>query len=240
MSEVRLSTEPRTDFGKGAARRVRRASRVPAVVYGHGTEPQHLTLPGHETALALVKGTNVLLRLDSGDGEQVVMPKEVQRDPIRGFLEHVDLVVIRQGETVTVDVPVTLVGESGADVVATQGLNTLSVSAPATDMPQGFEVDVEGLAVGESVTAGQVPLGEGVTLLTDAEEVVVSVQSATAEETEADLETAEAELGAGDTGATEQDAAQAEVGDGVTDGETGTGDVVPGADEQSGGPADAA
>lgn len=239
MSEVRLTAQPRTTFGKGAARAVRRADRVPVVVYGHGTDPVHLTLPGHDTALALAKGSNVLLTLETPDGDAVVIPKDVQRDPIRGFVEHVDLVIVRTGEKVTVDVPISLTGEQGADVVALQGLNVLSVLAPAVAMPQGYEVDTEGLGVGDTVTAGQVDLGEGVELLTDPDEVVVSVQSASTADTEAELEASEAELGAAGAGAAEQDAAQAEVGDGITDGATGTGDVVPGSEESSGGPSDA-
>ena len=115
-SEVKIAAEPRTEFGKGAARRIRRANKVPAVLYGHGTDPVHITLPGHDLMLAL-KTANALLSIELAGNSQLALPKQVQRDPIRGFIEHADLLIVRQGEKVTVDVPVLLVGEAAPDTM---------------------------------------------------------------------------------------------------------------------------
>jgi large subunit ribosomal protein L25 len=112
VSEVRIAAEPRTEFGKGAARRVRRANKVPAVLYGHGDAPRHYSLPGHELMLALKHDANQLLTLQTEDGDQLALPKAVVRDPLKGHLEHVDLVAVRKGERVTVEVPVQLTGEA--------------------------------------------------------------------------------------------------------------------------------
>ncbi|HEV7207853.1 MAG TPA: 50S ribosomal protein L25/general stress protein Ctc [Mycobacteriales bacterium] len=189
MSDTTLAAEERTAFGKGAARAVRRAQKVPAVLYGHGQTPRHLTLPGHELMLALKHGgANALLTLKLSDGDQLALPKAVTRHPIKGFLEHVDLIVVRSGEKVTVEVPLTLTGETTSDVLITQPLNTLSVHAEATHIPTGFEFDVSELQAGATVTAGQVSLPQGVTLATDAEAIVISAQAApTAEQLEAEL-----------------------------------------------------
>lgn len=195
MSQVSISAEPRTEFGKGAARRIRRAAKVPAVVYGHGEAPRHVALPGHELMLAL-KTSNVLLDLDLGGGErQLTLPRDVQRDPIKGFLEHVDLVVVRRGEKVVVDVPVTVSGEptDGLLVVDTA---TLSVEAEATAIPAGFEVSVEGSEPGHQVHASDVPLPADVTLQVEPDTLVASITTApSAEALEAELAAAEAEVG---------------------------------------------
>jgi len=238
VSEVRLSAEPRTEFGKGAARRTRRASKVPAVLYGHGTEPRHLALPGHELMLALKGGANTLLRLQlEGGGEELALAKDVQRDPIKGFLEHVDLVVVSRGEKVTVELGVIVTGEAGGDVVVQQQLTTITVEAEATHIPEAVEVSIVGLGAGRAITAGQVKLPEGTTLVGDPAQVVVQGLGApSAEQIEAELASAEAELGAGEAGAAAQAAAAAEVGDGVTDSSTGQGDVVAGTEDGTGGP----
>ncbi len=238
MSEVRLSAEPRTEFGKGAARRTRRAQKVPAVLYGHGTEPRHLSLPGHELFLALKGGSNTLLRLDLGNGDsQLALAKDVQRDPIKGFLEHVDLVVVERGEKVTVEVPVTVTGDGAGDAIVTQQLTTVTVEADATQIPDSVEVSVEGMGVGETVTAADVQLPEGAELAGDAEQIVVSaVPAPTNEEIDAELARSEAELGASESGAAAQVAAAAEVGDGVHDRPTGMGNIVAGSDDGTGGP----
>ena len=195
MSEVRIATEPRTEFGKGAARRVRRANRVPAVLYGHGTDPRHISLPGHELMLAL-KTPNVLLLLETGEGEQLALPKSVQRDPIKGFLEHVDLVVVNRGEKVVVEVPVHVVGEAAPETLVTTENTTLSVEAEATHIPEFFEVSVEGAAVGTQIHAKDLSLPSGTTLLSDDELLIVNVtQQISAEALEAELEEAEAEAG---------------------------------------------
>jgi large subunit ribosomal protein L25 len=135
VSEVRIAAEPRTEFGKGAARRVRRANKVPAVLYGHGDAPRHYSLPGHELMLALKHDANQLLTLQTEDGDQLALPKAVVRDPLKGFLEHVDLVAVRKGERVTVEVPVQLTGEAAPDTLVDQQTMTLTVTADATRCP---------------------------------------------------------------------------------------------------------
>ena len=196
MSEVRLKAEQRTEFGKGAARRIRRANLVPAVVYGHGTQPRHVSLPGHALMMAL-KTSNVLLELDiDGDGRELTLPKHVQRDPIRGYLEHVDLVVVRRGEKVTVDVPLHIVGEVASGGLLNSEMNTLSVEAEATTIPAQLDIDVTDMAIGTSVHAGDVKLPEGTTLAIDPETPVLNVMAApTAEQIEAELAEAEADAG---------------------------------------------
>lgn len=203
MSETTLIAEERTAFGKGAARAVRRAKKVPAVLYGHGQSPRHLSLPGHELMLALKHGgSNALLTLKLGTEEQLALPKAITRDPIKGSLEHVDLIVVRRGEKVTVSVPLALVGESGKDVMINHLLTELSVEAEATHIPAGFEVNVEGLEAGTTVSAHEIALPTGVTLVTDADTVVISVQAApTAAQVEADL--ADSTAGTGEAPAVE-------------------------------------
>jgi large subunit ribosomal protein L25 len=213
VSEVRIAAEPRTEFGKGPARRTRRAGRVPAVLYGHGTDPRHITLPGHELMLAL-KSANVLLRvqgLDGGD-ELLALPKDVQRDPLKGFLEHVDLLVVKRGEKVIVEVPIQLTGEIGPEGILDQQLIQISLEAEATHIPQGVEVSVEGMAVGDAVYAKDLKLPAGSTLDTDGETLVLHVIVPAAEEAEgAAAEGEEAAEAAG--GAAEAEGAAAEGGE---------------------------
>ncbi len=174
MSDVKLAATTRTEFGKGAARRLRRAHQVPAVLYGHGTQPQHVALPGHETMLAL-KHTNALFEIDL-EGETVLtIVKDVQRDVVRQVIEHVDLLIVRRGEMVSVDVPVVVTGESAPGTIHVVETQTLSLEADATKLPSSVEVSIEGLAAGTSVTAGDVVLPEGSTLMSDAEQVVVAI-----------------------------------------------------------------
>ncbi|PRY01829.1 50S ribosomal protein L25/general stress protein Ctc [Allonocardiopsis opalescens] len=189
MSEVRIAAEPRTEFGKGAARRTRRAGKVPAVLYGHGTDPRHINLPGHDLMLAL-KTPNVLLRVDGVEGgSELAIPKSVQRDPIKGFLEHVDLLLVRRGEKVSVDIAVVTTGEIAPGGVLEQPLVQVSVEAEATRIPESVEVDVEGMAVGTQVTAGELRLPAGTELVTDGEALVLQVTAEkTAEQLEAALE----------------------------------------------------
>lgn len=216
MSESTLVAEERTAFGKGAARAVRRANKVPAVLYGHGQQPRHLSLPGHELMLALKHGgANALLTLKLADGDQLALPKAVTRDPIKGFLEHVDLLVVRRGEKVTVDIPINVSGETTSDVLVTHALNTLSVEAEATHIPSGVEVDVTGIEVGHSIHAGQIALPAGTTLITDPEAVVISAQAApTAEQLEAELgEVTEPEAEAEAEGAEGEPGAEAAQGE---------------------------
>ncbi|GAA1550425.1 50S ribosomal protein L25/general stress protein Ctc [Actinomadura kijaniata] len=180
MSEVRIAAEPRTEFGKGAARRTRRAGKVPAVLYGHGTDPQHISLPGHELMLAL-KTPNVLLTIEGlGSGTELALPKDVQRDPIKGFLEHVDLLLVKRGEKVNVDIAVNAVGDVVSGGVVQQETVQISVEAEATHIPESVEVDVTGLEVGAQITAADVKLPSGVTLITDADTMIVQITDATA------------------------------------------------------------
>ncbi|GAT69552.1 50S ribosomal protein L25/general stress protein Ctc [Planomonospora sp. ID91781] len=179
MSEVVIAAESRTGFGKGAARKIRREHKVPVVLYGHGTDPRHLSLPGHELLLAL-RTPNVLIRLE-GAVDELAIPKGVQRDPIKGFLEHVDLLLVKRGEKVTVDIPVNVVGEV-SDGILDQQMVSVSVETEATHIPEGVEVDVAGLEVGAQVTAGDLKLPKGTTLVADPEALVLIVSGAQAAE----------------------------------------------------------
>ncbi|MER5226612.1 50S ribosomal protein L25/general stress protein Ctc [Streptomyces flaveus] len=182
MAEVKLAAEPRTEFGKGAARRIRRESKVPGVLYGHGGEPVHVTLPGHDLLLAL-RTPNVLLALEIEGKKQLAIPKAVQRDAIKGFLEHVDLLLVRSGEKVNVEIYVHTEGDlaPGAFLVE-HVLNALPVEAEATHIPESVTVSIEGLAAGDSILAKDVPLPEGTTLAIDEDAVVLQVLAAQAEE----------------------------------------------------------
>jgi large subunit ribosomal protein L25 len=185
VPEVRIAAETRDEFGKGAARRTRREGRVPAVLYGHGTETRHLTLPAHDLMLAL-KTPNVLLRLEGlRHGSEIALPKAVQRNPIKGLIEHVDLILVRRGEKVTVEVPIRVTGTIAPDGMLDQQLVQISVEAEATNIPQGIEVNVEGLEIGSAVHAGDLSLPRGVSLQADPEALVLHViAQPTAEEPE--------------------------------------------------------
>jgi len=196
VSEVRIQAEPRTEFGKGGARRTRRAGKIPAVLYGHGTEPRHLALPAREFGNAIKGGANTLLTLALEGGNELALPKAIQRDPIRGHYEHVDLLLVRRGEKVTIEVPVTLTGEADRDGLVDQQLMTLTVEAEATHIPDHFEVSIDGLTVGHNIAAGAVELPQGTTLIGDPEQVVVAVLAApSAEQLDAELAGAEVEAG---------------------------------------------
>ena len=229
MSEVRIAAEPRTEFGKGAARRVRRAHKVPAVLYGHGDAPRHYSLPGHELMLALKHDANALLTLQTEDGDQLALPKAVVRDPLKGHLEHVDLVAVRKGEKVTVEVPVQLTGEAAPDTLVDQQTMTLTVTAEATALPDHLELAIDGKRAGSSLSAGDVRLPSGTELSQDPEHVMVAFLGVVSEEQlEAELAEAEAELGSGQAGAEAiaAEAEEAEVEAGSESDATGEGDVV--------------
>jgi large subunit ribosomal protein L25 len=196
-ADSNITAEPRTEFGKGAARRIRRADKVPAVLYGHGTDPQHITLPGHDTMLALKHGgANALLTISVGGKEQLALPKQIQRDPIKGFLEHLDLIIVRKGEKVTVDIPVHLVGEPNPDALVVTETSLISVEAEATHIPEYVEVSIEGLNVGDQVLAKDLSVPSGSRVLVDDDHLIVNVTHApTAEEVEEELAEAEAEVG---------------------------------------------
>ncbi|MBA4865355.1 50S ribosomal protein L25/general stress protein Ctc [Streptomyces sp. PSKA54] len=183
MSEVKISAVTRTEFGKGAARRIRRDNKVPGVLYGHGSDPLHLTLPGHDLLLAL-RTPNVLISLDiDGKTSELAIPKSVQRDAIKGFLEHVDLQLVKRGEKVSVEIPVHTEGElaPGGNLLE-HVLNALPVEAEATHIPESVSVSVEGLEAGASVLAKDITLPNGVTLAVEEDAVVLQVLAAQAEE----------------------------------------------------------
>jgi large subunit ribosomal protein L25 len=196
-ADSNITAEPRTEFGKGAARRIRRADKVPAVLYGHGTDPQHITLPGHDTMLALKHGgANALLTISLDGKEQLALPKQIQRDPIKGFLEHLDLIIVRKGEKVTVDIPVHLVGDPNPDALIVTETSLISVEAEATHIPEYIEVSIEGINVGDQILAKDLTVPSGSTVLLDDEHLIVNVTHApTAEELEEELAEAEAEAG---------------------------------------------
>ena len=219
-SEVKISAESRTEFGKGAARRIRRANKVPAVLYGHGSDPVHITLPGHDLMLAL-KTANALLSIDVDGDTKLVIPKQVQRDPIKGFIEHADLLIVRRGEKVTVDVAIHIVGEAEPETFVTVEHNTVSIEAEATAIPEMIEVSVEGLSAGTQILAKDLTLPTGSVLGLEEDALVVNISAATtAEALEAELAEAEAELGVEhdepDSESEGDDAAESDEGDGAS------------------------
>jgi len=176
VPEVKIAAETRNEFGKGVARRLRQDGRVPAVLYGHGTETRHLTLPAHDLMRAL-RSSNVLLRLEGlTKGGEIALPKAVQRDPIKNIIEHVDLILVRQGEKVTVEIPLRLVGEiAPSDGMLDQQLVQITVEAEATNIPRGLDVDIEGLELGQGVHASDLRLPEGVSLQVEPDTLIVHV-----------------------------------------------------------------
>jgi len=188
MAEIKLTVTERHEFGKGAARRLRRDHQVPAVLYGHGTDPVHLALPEHLTHLAL-RQANVLLTLVlDGAEDRLALPKQVQRDPIRDSIEHVDLILVRRGEKVTVEVPLVLIGEAESETIVNQDRTHVLVHAEATNIPAELELSIAGMTVGDQRTLADLVLPDGVTLAEDGEVLIVSVAKArTAEEQEASL-----------------------------------------------------
>jgi large subunit ribosomal protein L25 len=195
VSEVKISAEPRTEFGKGGARRTRRAGLVPAVLYGHGEKPVHIALPAREFAAAIRHGgANTVFTIDiaGGSGSTLALPKAIQRDPIKDTFEHVDLLIVKRGEKVQVEVPVTLSGEV-RNAIVVQESSTLAVTAEAMHLPSGFEVSVEGLEVGAQVTAADVKLPNGVELAVEPDYVIAIISAAQAAEPAAEGEATEGE-----------------------------------------------
>jgi large subunit ribosomal protein L25 len=217
----KITAEKRTEFGKGAARRIRRDHKIPAVVYGHGNDPIHLTLPGHDTMMALKHGgANALLELDIDGDSQLALTKQVQVDPIRRVLEHIDFVAIRRGERVTVDVPVHLTGDAASETLVVTENSTIQVEALATNIPEYIEISVQGLGVGTQIHASDLQLPEGTNLLTDGDALVVnSTQQQTVEQLESELAEAEADAGIVHE---ESDEAEAEA---AAEGESAEGDT---------------
>jgi large subunit ribosomal protein L25 len=207
MSDNKLVATIRTSFGKGAARSVRREGKIPAVMYGHGTEPVHISLPGHQTMMAL-KLANALLTIEIDGKDQLALAKDVQRDVITRFIDHIDLVVVRLGEKVTVDVPVHVVGAAAVDTVVTIENNTVQLAVEATHIPERVEVSVEGVKPGTQILARDLVLPEGAELMTDADILIVNVTQAISEEAlEAELAEAVAELAPAGTEAPVEEAA---------------------------------
>jgi large subunit ribosomal protein L25 len=178
MSEQKLAAEVRTEFGKGFARRARMAGQIPAVIYGHGAEPIHVTLPAKATTLA-VRTANALLSLDINGEGHLALVKDVQRDPIKQIIEHIDLLTVRKGEKVTVDIPVHVVGELAPGNVYNQELTVISLEAEATHLPTAVEVSIEGRSAGEHIHASDLVLPKGAVLLADADALVVNISEAT-------------------------------------------------------------
>jgi large subunit ribosomal protein L25 len=198
----KLVAEVRTTFGKGAARRIRATGKIPAVIYGHGTDPQHVTLPNHEVSLILRKA-NAVLDLDINGKSQLALVKDVQKDPVKQIIEHIDLVIVRKGEKVTIDIPVHLEGEALPGTQVLQDANTLSIEAEATNIPERLIVSIEGLGEGTHIVASQIELPAGSTLISEPDTLVVGITGAVAadlgesEETTEEGEAAEGEAEAG-------------------------------------------
>jgi large subunit ribosomal protein L25 len=204
VSEVKLSAQTRREFGKGAARRLRRDHLVPAVLYGHGTDPVHVALPGHETMLAL-KNANALLTIELEGRTQLALPKDVQRHPIRSTIEHVDLLIVRRGEKVTVDVPVHLSGDAAAGGLIQTELTSVSIEVEATNIPQGIEHSLEGAEIGSQLHASELTLPDGASLVTDGDTIIALVsdsqRSEASQEAAAEEAAAAEESGASAEGA---------------------------------------
>jgi large subunit ribosomal protein L25 len=177
----KLTAELRTSFGKGAARKIRALNKIPAVIYGHGTEPQHVTLPGHEVAL-IIRKANAILDLDINGKSQLALVKDVQKDPVRQIIEHLDLIVVRKGEKVTVDIAVRLEGEAASGTSVNHDANTLSIEAEATHIPEFLTVSIEGLEEGAQIFAKDVTLPEGSTLITEPDVMVVNITGESAQD----------------------------------------------------------
>jgi large subunit ribosomal protein L25 len=219
VSEVRLAAEVRTEFGKGGARRTRRSGKIPAVIYGHGADPRHVSLPAREFAQAIKRGGgNVLLTITLDGKDEFTIPKAVQRHPIRGDFEHVDLIAVRRGERVTIDVPLVVTGNVAPGAMIGQEHTTVQVEAEATHLPTEIEVSVEGLDAGAHVTAGDLTLPAGATLVTDAETLLLNISTApTAEEIEADTAESIADLGIGEEPAGDETTEERAADDTATD-----------------------
>jgi large subunit ribosomal protein L25 len=228
MAADKIKAEVRTEFGKGAARRIRREDKIPAVVYGHGNEPTHLTLPGHDTMMALKHGgANALLDLDIDGTSQLALTKQVQIDPIKRFIEHVDFVAVRRGEKVTVDIPIHVVGDAAPETLVVTENAVVSVEAEATHIPEYLEVSVEGAEIGTQIHASDLQLPSGSTLLTDPEILVVNVTQQISEEAlEAELEEAEAEVGI------EREESEEEAAEAAAEGEAAEGESEEGSSEE--------
>ncbi len=221
MAAEKITAETRTEFGKGAARRIRREHKVPAVIYGHGNDPVHITLPGHETMMALKhSGANALLELSIDGKTSLALTKQVQIDPIKRHLEHIDFVVVRKGEKVTVEIPVHLNGTAAIETLVMVENATVQVEAEATHIPEYVEIDIEGLEAGTQIHASDLVMVEGSTLLLDPETLIVNIiEAPTTEDIEAELAEAEAEAGIEHDQSDAEAAAESEGAEGDAEGD---------------------
>ncbi len=227
MATEKITAETRTEFGKGAARRIRRANKIPAVLYGHGNDPVHITLPGHSTMMALKHGgSNALLDLDIEGQSQLALTKQVQVDPIKRSLEHIDFVAVRRGEKVTVDVRIQVVGEAASETLVVLENATVQIEAEATHIPENIEVSIEAAAAGTQILAGDLTLPSSSTLLVDPTTLIVNVTEQQSEEAlEAELEEAEADAGIEREAPDEETEGEGDAG-GDADSEGGSGDAA--------------
>lgn len=217
--QIKIYAENRTEFGKGAARRIRRSDKVPAVIYGHGMDPLHITLPGHETALAL-RTANAVLNFDIEGVQQLALAWQVQRDPIKGFIEHVDLIQVRKGEKVVVDVAVILTGDAAPETLVLLESQTVSLEAVATNIPESVEVSIEGKEAGDQILAGDLVLPDGSELQIEDDTLIVNFAQPQSEAAlEAELAEAEAEAGIEHEPSDDEKEAEAEGGEGEGDSE---------------------
>ena len=195
-TDTKVQAELRENFGKGFARRLRAAGKIPAVIYGHGTDPVHVSLPGHQVSL-LIRRANVVLELDVAGTQQLTLVKDVQKDPVHQIIEHIDLLVVKKGEKIQVDVPVVVVGEPFAGTIANLDNATVTLEVEATHIPQNIEVDVEGLEDGTHITAADLKLPQGSSLVVDPETLIVAVSVPTsALAAEEEIAEADAEVAA--------------------------------------------
>lgn len=202
-TDTKVIAEVRENFGKGYARRLRAAGQIPAVIYGHGTEPVHVSLPGHQVSL-LIRRANAVLELEVAGKQQLTLVKDVQKDPVHQIIEHIDLLVVKKGEKIQVDVPVVVLGEPFAGTIANLDNATVTLEVEATHIPQHVEVDVEGLEDGTHITAADLKLPKGATLVTEPETLVVAISVPAATIAESD------EIEAADEAAAEEQSEAAE------------------------------
>ena len=208
--DTKVQAELRENFGKGFARRLRAAGKIPAVIYGHGTDPVHVALPGHQVSL-LIRRANAVLELDVAGKQQLTLVKDVQKDPVHQIIEHIDLLVVKKGEKVQVEVPVVVVGEPVSGTIANLDAQTVTLEVEATHIPQNVEVDVEGLEDGTHITAADLKLPKGAALVVEPELLVVAVSvPAAALAAEAEIAEADAEVAAEQSEASEESAPASE------------------------------
>ena len=195
-TDTKVHAELRENFGKGYARRLRAAGQIPAVIYGHGTDPVHVALPGHQVAL-LIRRANVVLELDVNGTQQLTLVKDVQKDPVHQIIEHIDLLVVKKGEKIQVDIPIVIVGESAPGTIANLDAVSISLEVEATHIPQNIELDIEGLEDGTHITAADLTLPKGAVLVADPETLVVAISVPSSAGDADDIEAADAAVAAG-------------------------------------------